>query len=98
MTADEKEKYIKLLKERSSNLDRAIVFYLTSNNPNFEKKKQFVEKLLDKHANIHSVSCGGYKEWVNIDIPQEVVFKLTASYDEDFVAVQKKINEQNKKI
>lgn len=97
MTAYEKEKYIKLLKERGGRLDNAIVFYLTNKNPDFKRKKQFVEKLLDEYANIYSVSCGGYKEWVHIDIPQEVLFKLTTSYDEDNLTEQKKINDQNEK-
>ena len=97
MTAEQKAKYIKFLKIRGSYLDRAIVFYLTSTNQEFEKKKQFVEKILDKYTKIYSVSCGRYKEWVNMSIPQEVILKLVEAYDKDFAEEQQKVEDEDAK-
>ena len=50
MTAEIKEKYIKLLQKNNSILSRVILFYLMTTNPELEKKKQFVEKIIDKYS------------------------------------------------
>lgn len=91
MTTELKDKYIKLLKKNDSVLANAILFYITNTNQEFEKKKRFVEKVLDKYAKISSVSGGFYREWVElIYIPKEIRDKLIASCREDLLTEQKK--------
>ena len=99
MTTELKEKYIKLLRKNDSILANAILFYLTTTNPELKKKKQFVEKVLDKYADIHSVSCGSYREWVVLkDVPQVIRVKLIESCREDLLADQKKQNNALKEL
>lgn len=99
MTADEKEKYVKLLQKNNSILANAILFYLINTNPELEKKKHFVEKVLDKYANIYSVSCGSYREWVELaNIPKEIRAKLIASCREDLLTEQKKNSKKNEEL
>lgn len=91
MTTEQKEKYVKLLQKNGSLLANAILFYLINPNPELEKKKHFVEKVLDKYANIYSVSCGSYGEWVELtNIPKEIRVKLIAYSREDLLTEQKK--------
>lgn len=85
MTTEQKEKYIKLLKKDDSLLANAILFYLTNTKEEFEKKKLFVEKIVDQYVSSYSVSSGRYEEWLNfINIPMEIQSKLILSYEDDF--------------
>ena len=95
MSAELKEKNIKLLKENGSVLANAILFYLTNTKEEVEKKKQFVEKVIDKYVTFYSVGSGRYEEWVNlINIPMEIQNKLISSYEDDFSKEQQR--NQNK--
>ena len=99
MTAEQKVKYVKLLQNQGSPLSEAILFYLTIENPEFSKKQQFVEKVLDKYANIHSVSCGSYREWVALtNIPQIIRVKLIDSCREDLLAEQRKNSQKEEML
>ena len=99
MTAEAKEKFIKLLRVNDSILANAILFYLTTTNPEFEKKKQFVEKVLDKYVDIHSASCGSYREWVVLkDVPQVIRVKLIDSCREDLLAEQRKNSQKEEML
>ncbi len=99
MTTEQKEKYVKLLQKNNSILANAILFYLINTNPELEKKKHFVEKVLDKYANIYSVSCGSYREWVELaNIPKEIRAKLIASCREDLLTEQKKNSEKKEEL
>ena len=85
MTAEQKEKHIKLLKKNNSSCANAILFYLTNTKEEFEKKKQFVEKVLDKYGKIMSVSNGELEEHlILVEIPTEIREKLYYSYCDDF--------------
>ena len=53
MTTEQKVEYIKLLQKHGSRLSEAILFYLTNTNKGYEKKREFVEKLLDTYAEIN---------------------------------------------
>lgn len=99
MTAEIKEKYIKLLQKNGSPLANAMLFYLINTNPEFEKKKHFVEKVLDKYANIYSVSCGSYREWVELtNIPKEIRAKLIDSCREDLLDKQKENRKKEEEL
>lgn len=99
MTTEQKEKYVKLLQKNNSILANAILFYLINTNPELEKKKHFVEKVLDKYANIYSVSCGSYREWVELaNIPKEIRAKLIASCREDLLTEQKKNSKKKEEL
>ena len=99
MTTEQKEKYVKLLQKNDSILANAILFYLTSTNPEYEKKKHFVEKVLDRYSNIYSVSCGSYREWVELaNIPKEIRAKLIAFCREDLLTEQKKNSKKKEEL
>jgi len=84
MTAEQKVKYVKLLQNQGSPLSEAILFYLTIENPEFSRKQQFVEKVLDKYAETISVSAGGkFEERIILaSIPREIKFQLVTSHEE----------------
>ena len=94
MIAEKKEKYVKLLQEIGGLLANAILFYLTNIKEEYERKKQFVEKVVDRYVKVVSVSTNRYEEHIILSkIPQEIVSTLVSSYHEDVKLVQDKTEE-----
>ena len=90
MREERKQDLIKLLKERDSNLNKAIVFYLTS--PNYKKKTDFVERFVDAYMSVEHHDNRPYLAVKKI--PQEISTKLVKSYKEDMKIEQKPIDDK----
>ena len=84
MTTEKKIEYIQLLKRHGSSFSEAILFYLTNTNKEYEKKRIFVEKVLDTYAEVEeSIHFEGGKRIDLSYIPDEIVFKLKSSHGEE---------------
>ena len=101
MTTEKKVEYIQLLKKHDSRLSNAILFYLTNTNKGYEKKREFVEKLLDTYAKVEeSIHFEGGKRIDLSYVPVEIVGKLMSSHGEEMAKEllkksQEMINEMN---
>lgn len=94
MTIEQKQNYIELLKKNNSSLANAILFYITNKNPEFEKKKQFVEKIVDRYVKVISVSTNRYEKHIILSgIPVEIISKLITAHPEDLKKQQNTADE-----
>jgi len=94
MTTEQKEKYIKLLQKNGGVLSKAILFYFINTQEEFEKKKQFVEKVIDRYVKVVAVSTNRYEEQIILSqIPKEIISKLISSYFKDEKLMQDKTEE-----
>lgn len=94
MTTEKKVEYIKLLQKKDNRLSNAILFYLTNADKEYEKKRVYVEKLLDTYAEIEeSEHLDGGNCIMLSAIPDEIVAKLMSSYAEEMAKEQQKINQ-----
>lgn len=95
MTTDKKVEYIKLLKKKDGRLEKAILFYLTNTNKEYEKKRVYVEKLLDTYAEVEeSVHFEGGKCIFLSAIPDEIVGKLISAHSEEMKKEMLKTNQE----
>ena len=84
MTTEKKVEYIKLLHKIDNRLSNAILFYLTNTNKEYEKKRAFVEKLLDTYAKVEeSQHFEGGKCIILSYIPDEIIDKLISAHGEE---------------
>lgn len=84
MTTEKKIEYIQLLKKHDSRLSDALLFYLTNTNKGYEKKREFVEKLLDVYAEVEESIH--FEDGKRIDlsyIPDEIISKLMSAHGEE---------------
>lgn len=95
MTTEKKVEYIKLLKKKDGRLEKAILFYLTNTNKGYEKKREFVEKLLDIYAEVEeSQHFDGGKCIFLSSIPDEIVSKLMSAHSEEMAKAMLEKNQE----
>ncbi len=84
MTTEKKVEYIQLLKKMDNRLSNAILFYLTNTDKEYEKKRVFVEKLLDTYAEVEESQHFEGGKCIDLEyIPDEIVGKLISAHGEE---------------
>ena len=93
MTTEKKVEYIKLLQNKDGRLAKAILFYLTNTDKEYEKKRVYVEKLLDTYAEIEESKHFEDGKCILLPyIPDEIVNKLISAHIEEMAKERQKTN------